>query len=367
MRIDGKGRVLLLSCLLVAPGIAGADTIRLRNGSVLDGDITRETDAYVIMRVRGAGQMRIEKSRITDIARTRTPPADGPKPTARAGAPAPAGKPDAAGKAVPPDPDWRYRHAHRFEGPVSPEVQTQLERISTPGKESVNAVIELREMREDGVAAIPQLLRILADDRQVAATDRSVVWIGYGGHLAGRSGHGAQMVSLAKETAYTLARLGEPALMPTLDALQDAHPIRRAYAAMSLGWNKAVEQHKSEVVRALETRLGDTHPFVRGHAAYTLAVVGPSDAINTILPLLLDSDHIVRRMALRGITFRPLGDDINIDPLLRGLAGPDAAARNHAAAAFAALAGKIKDPRVHGALRRAAEDPDPQVRRSRRC
>ncbi len=364
-----------LALLIFCAGIVAADSVELKNGSVFAGKIIFETKTCVVMKIGGSGRMRIDKSRIKKIDRgiaetvsggaadvSRRAQKSAAPPQSDTAADVHEKQPQADAESTQPDPSWKYVFAHRYGSSSDPKIEEQIKKIVKPGKESVDAVIALREFGEKAEPAIPHLLRMLGDPRIVMATDTSAYWIGYGG-LAGKSGYCATEKILAKEAAYTLSKIGERALYPTLQMLKDGKPVRRMYAAMSLSWNRTARKQFWKVRDDLLACFNDTDPKVRGHAVYTLAVLGPPEAVNDVVPRLLDEDRFVRRRALSGVEYQRVPDELHVEPLLSGLRDSRPEVRRYAAEAFAELAKHLDDSRVDAALRYAAEDPDPGVRR----
>lgn len=357
---------LWLACLLVVPGLALPDSVELRNGSVFEGDILIETKTFIVMKIGGTGQMRIDRNKIKSLKRTRAYKAEPAAPKVEPAAAQPAANPAAKTKEkIKPDPNWRYAHASRYVDTSNPDLNQLIKKISKPGKEKADDVIALRKYKKKASPAIPQLLRIMADERVVSATNTNFRWIGYGA-LNGQSGFTCQDVILAKEAAYTLAKIGEPALYPTLDVLEDKNPIRRTYAAMSLSWNSAAgsKQHYWNVYKALTARFKDPHPRPRGQAVSTLAYVGPQEVVNELVPFLMDPDEFVRREARSGIDHRKNFKDLRIDHLLSGLRSGRASERRRAAQALLYLARRLAgNAKLEAALRYALDDGDADVRK----
>jgi HEAT repeat protein len=76
-----------------------------------------------------------------------------------------------------------------------------------------------------------------------------------------------------------------PALLPVIDALQDAHPYVRICAALVLG-----RLGQRQAVESLIMALRDDNPSVRAYAAHALADIGDQRAIEPIMQALHDEE-----------------------------------------------------------------------------
>lgn len=110
-------RVLRAACLLlcIASGAARADEVVLANGRKMRGTIVREDDSVVVLRVDGLGEMKLARSDVREIVRSKDKPAPPPPPPA-----AETGKPEAPpASAKPPTPAASPTPASDADDPLS--------------------------------------------------------------------------------------------------------------------------------------------------------------------------------------------------------------------------------------------------------
>ena len=121
--------------------------------------------------------------------------------------------------------------------------------------------------------------------------------------------------ALCFSAAAALAKVGEPALTPLVEALQDSqYPVRQA-VALALG-----ELKNTRAVEPLIGALGDDHEYVRQAAAASLSKTGDARAVQPLIGTTRDDNVLVRRMAV--IALGQIGDDSAL-PSLERLAAED--------------------------------------------
>ena len=121
--------------------------------------------------------------------------------------------------------------------------------------------------------------------------------------------------ALCFSAAVALAKVGGPAVVPLIEALQDSkHPVRQA-AALPLG-----EVRDTKAVEPLIEALGDDHGYVRQAAAVGLSKIGDERAVEPLIATTRDGNVLVRRMAV--IALGQLGDERAV-PELERLAAED--------------------------------------------
>ncbi len=98
---------LVAGTVLMSAGVAIADKVHLKDGRVIDGEVVRETDSFVQIKVKVGGIETVQtfpKSAVTKVEKGASAPAApaAPAATAAPDAPRPAGAPQQAETALPP-------------------------------------------------------------------------------------------------------------------------------------------------------------------------------------------------------------------------------------------------------------------------
>ena len=110
--------------------------------------------------------------------------------------------------------------------------------------------------------------------------------------------------------AVALTKVGDAALEPLVESLQDGrYPVRQA-AASALG-----DVRDSRAVGRLVERLGDEHHVVRQAAAVSLGKIGAEEAVEPLLRAIGDESEIVRRAVVNALGM--IGDDRALPELMR--------------------------------------------------
>jgi HEAT repeat protein len=116
--------------------------------------------------------------------------------------------------------------------------------------------------------------------------------------------------ALCFSAAVALIKVGEPSVIPFLEALQDSkYPVRQA-AALALG-----EVRDTRAVAPLIKALRDDHEHVRQAAANSLGKIGDSEAVEPLIAATRDDSEIVRRMAVNALGM--IGDEQALPELER--------------------------------------------------
>ena len=96
--------------------------------------------------------------------------------------------------------------------------------------------------------------------------------------------------------AASLIHAGEPALVPLIEALDDAKYVVRQSAAMALG-----DMGDRRAVEGLIARLGDESEVVRQAAAVSLGKLGAQEAVEPLIRAVGDESEVVRKAAVNGL------------------------------------------------------------------
>lgn len=223
---------------------------------------------------------------------------------------------------------------------------------------------EIAMLGKEAAPAIPFLIGMLSDDSPLQIqTHRDGKLFSWGSTTPGW------------EAAQALARIGQPAAEPLIDALATEDADVRQYASWALG-----EIGDARAVGALVSMLMDKSPVVRKRTAKALGKIGDSRATEPLIPLLTDDNADVRGEAARALgkfadrrAVEPLisalsrerrgavvwalgeiADPRAVDHIIPVLSDDNADLRSVSATALR----KIKDPRAVGPLIAALEDRD---------
>lgn len=156
---------------------------------------------------------------------------------------------------------------------------------------------------------------------------------------------------LAKQEWDTLAKLGQPAVEPLIEALKEEDSwVRPKAAAEALG-----NIRDAKAVETLIEALNDKNKNVRKGATRALGKIG-QPAVEPLIEVLNDKNKDVREGATRALG--NIGDTKAVEPLIKALEEGDSFVRQQAAEAL----GKIKDARTVEPLIEALKDKDMGVR-----
>ncbi len=218
-----------------------------------------------------------------------------------------------------------------------------------------NAVIQLGQLSEQAVPALPFLISAL-DDR---------IWLGWFG-----------LTRTNEEAAKALIQIGKPAVGPLISSLKGTNWRIRVRAALTLGKIKdsravgpliAALNDKEYFIRAsavaalakiddpraigpMIAALKDEHPFVRVVASRELGKLKYPNTAGPLLDALRDEDIDVRRSVVEALV--EMKDLRTVEPLIAALKDQNKGTRRGAAISLGAL----KDPRAIGPLIDALKD-----------
>ena len=164
------------------------------------------------------------------------------------------------------------------------------QRESTSAQERAQAACDAGRKRD--VEAIPLLVAMLGDDRQVEpiACYTSDNW--------SPALDTFKRPSPGEQAALALASLGRNALGPLMDQLDNSNAVARRNAAWAIGeLTNMIPGERAAAVPQLITLLRDTDPWVRMAAARAIGEVRDRRASETLIVTLSDADWRVRRLA----------------------------------------------------------------------
>ena len=157
--------------------------------------------------------------------------------------------------------------------PVPGGVQIEIGTLSSTRSTSVGragAAVRLRRWKEDGVAAIPQLINALNDTEPLQES-----WTASQGIERSRN------TSAANEALETLVQLGTAAVEPLIAALNDSRRNVRAYAAEGLG-----RIRDGRAIQPLIEQLADQDYFVREKCVVALGELKDKRAVDPLIGTL---------------------------------------------------------------------------------
>jgi hypothetical protein len=205
--------------------------------------------------------------------------------------------------------------------------------------------------RRRDVEAIPSLVAMLSDDRQVEP-------------IACYTGNWTPALDTFKrpspgeQAALALASLGRNALGPLTDQLDNSNAVVRRNAAWAIGELTGMTPGaRAAAVPQLITLLRDTDPWVRMAAARAIGEVRDRRASETLIVTLSDADWRVRRLAVWALN--EMKEQLAVAAICNLLL-TDAHSEVRAAAADALA--EIRNREALAALQKATNDTDERVR-----
>lgn len=165
------------------------------------------------------------------------------------------------------------------------------QRESTTAQERAQAACDAGRKRD--VEAIPSLVAMLGDDRQV----EPIACYTTGDWTPALDTF--KRPSPGEQAALALASLGRNALGPLMDQLDNSNAVARRNAAWAIGeLTNMIPGQRAAAVPQLITLLRDTDPWVRMAAARAIGEVRDRRASETLIVTLSDADWRVRRLAV---------------------------------------------------------------------
>lgn len=205
------------------------------------------------------------------------------------------------------------------------------------------AACELRELGSAAAAALPLLVKLLADGSPLDPTVCERRWW--------RGGE-TDLTSPGELAASALVAIGSPSVTPLIETLSSQSWIARRNAAWALG---ALDDSRAS--SALAARLKDDEARVREQAAWALGALDAGESAPALAGALKDPDAKVRSQAAWALGAIDGRD--GVPGLIRTLRDPSARVRQQSAWAL----GAIGDSRALDDLMHALKDPEPGVRR----
>jgi cyclophilin family peptidyl-prolyl cis-trans isomerase/HEAT repeat protein len=161
-----------------------------------------------------------------------------------------------------------------------------------------------------GRALAPELRAVLAD-RDTAVAANAAYALGLLHDTAGVSELAAALnaaPTVARDAAWALGEIGEPARAALVAAVAARPPLRAASVRGAL--LVALFRLKPVPVDALIPSLADSSALVRWSAAYAIARPYAPAGVRALLPLAADPDAEVRAQVARALSFRAAGDSL---------------------------------------------------------
>ena len=152
-----------------------------------------------------------------------------------------------------------------------------------------------------------------------------------------------ETITAWQEASKALAAIGETALVPLIEGLQDRNSLVRSGVIDALG-----QLRGTQAVDPLVSMLQDEERQVRADAAEALGSIGDQHAVEPLVALLADEDQYVRCQACYALG--DIGTLQVFDPLVTVFNDPDPHVRHAAVVNLARLQGM----RIRGL------DPDPE-------
>jgi len=224
------------------------------------------------------------------------------------------------------------------------------QRESTTAQERAQAACDAGRKRD--VEAIPSLVAMLGDDRQVEPIDC---------YTSGRWTPALDTFkrpSPGEQAALALASMGRNAFVPLMNELNNSNAATRRNAAWAIGeLTNMIPGERAAAIPQLITLLSDTDAWVRMASARAIGEVRDRRASHTLTATLSDSDWRVRRLAAWALN--EMKEERAV-PALCDLLLADARVEVRVAAAEAL--GEIRSAAALSYLERALNDADADVR-----
>jgi len=206
--------------------------------------------------------------------------------------------------------------------------------------------------RKRDVEAIPSLVAMLGDDREVApiACYTTGNW--------SPALDTFKRPSPGEQAALALASMGRNALAPLTEQLDNSNVAARRNAAWAIGeLTNMVTGERAAAIPQLITLLRDVDPWVRMAAARAIGEVRDRRASDTLIATLSDADWRVRRLAAWALN--EMKEELAVPALCNLLLG-DSRAEVRTAAAEAL--GEIRSAKALPSLQQALNDAEAGVR-----
>lgn len=322
----------LASALALAHREALADQVILKNGSLMEGEVLRQTDRLIVIRVRQGIELEFPLSEVVTVRKTNSGGGDGA-----------ARPPAATPTARAPKPPTRLLDS---EGIIE----------AVKGASEADFADAIASMPQRRTEVVPRLVGLLSDADSLVRT-RAAKALQAAPDLAA-----AQALSKALDdpwppvreaAAIALGRLGSPAVGPLAERLGDAHanPVVLVRALGETRDPAAVGPILQQFAKAAPARKA----VLAREAGEALARLGPQAAAQ--LEKSLD-DEALAPLVLASLRAR--GDAGSVETLLRALAKGNPTLRPGLLDALAS----VQDPSASAALARAAASADAALARA---
>jgi HEAT repeat protein len=221
---------------------------------------------------------------------------------------------------------------------------------SSNAQELAQAACEAGRKRD--VEAIPSLLAMLGDDREVEPIPC---------YTTGNWSPALDTFkrpSPGEQAALALASMGRNALGPLMEQLDNSNAVARRNAAWAIGeLTNMVPGQRAAAIPQLIALLRDADPWVRMAASRAIGEVRDRRASDTLIATLSDADWRVRRLAAWALN--EMKEELAVPALCNLLLG-DSRAEVRSAAAEAL--GEIRSAKALPALQQALNDAEAGVR-----
>jgi HEAT repeat protein len=206
--------------------------------------------------------------------------------------------------------------------------------------------------RKRDVEAIPSLVAMLGDDRQV----EPIACYTTGNWTPALDTF--KRPSPGEQAALALASLGRNALSPLMNQLDNSNSVVRRNAAWAIGELTGMTPGaRAAAVPQLIILLRDTDPWVRMAAARAIGEVRDRRASETLITTLSDADWRVRRLAVWALN--EMKEQLAVAAICNLLLTD---ARSEVRAAAADALAEIRNKEALAALHKATNDTDERVR-----
>jgi HEAT repeat protein len=224
------------------------------------------------------------------------------------------------------------------------------QRESTTAQERAQAACDAGRKRD--VEAIPSLVAMLGDDRQV----EPIACYTRGNWTPALDTF--KRPSPGEQAALALASLGRNALGPLMDQLDNSNAVARRNAAWAIGeLTNMIPGQRAAAVPQLIALLRDTDPWVRMAASRAIGEVRDHRASEALIMTLSDADWRVRRLAVWAL------NEMKEQKAVRALSNLLIAdARAEVRSAVVDALAEIRNAEAISALQKATNDADERVR-----